>query len=265
MEINLSEVKLLLISNANSISDIEDAIGDILSEEDLEQTKKYLFEYYKSKMVFLSDFKKDYSKRILLGLKDLIDDNKLKNNEKKVFSTVNFDKIILETPKIEKGIGKENYTRILNTINDEHPVVRDKVKNMTIKDYQIDGVVEIEISKMDIVLENGYLDLNKVKDVLSKLKSKNIIYHLTADSLEKEQKQKVFLLQDSYKEISVDDMLGIEKIPIIKKTKLEEKQKKKKKDKKRKSKKNGFLDIKSILFLILFAYTLTIGIIFMLN
>ena len=92
MKINLSEVKLLLISNANSISDIEDAIGDILSEEDLEQTKKYLFEYYKSKMVFLSDFKKDYSKRILLGLKDLIDDNKLKNNEKKVFSTVNFDK-----------------------------------------------------------------------------------------------------------------------------------------------------------------------------
>jgi len=172
MKINLSEVKLLLISNANSISDIEDAIGDILSEEDLEQTKKYLFEYYKSKMVFLSDFKKDYSKRILLGLKDLIDDNKLKNNEKKVFSTVNFDKIILETPKIEKGIGKENYTRILNIINDEHPVVRDKVKNMTIKDYQIDGVVEIEISKMDIVLENGYLDLNKVKDVLSKLKSK---------------------------------------------------------------------------------------------
>ena len=134
---------------------------------------------------------------------------------------------------------------------------------MTIKDYQIDGVVEIEISKMDIVLENGYLDLNKVKDVLSKLKSKNIIYHLTADSLEKEQKQKVFLLQDSYKEIGVDDMLGIEKIPIIKKTKLEEKQKKK--EKKRKSKKNGFLDIKSILFLILFAYTLTIGIIFMLN
>jgi len=60
-------------------------------------------------------------------------------------------------------------------------------------------------------------------------------------------------------------MLGIEKIPIFKKTKLEEKQKKKKKDKKRKSKKNGFLDIKSILFLILFAYTLTIGIIFMLN
>ena len=188
-----------------------------------------------------------------------------KNNEKKVFSTVNFDKIILETPKIEKGIGKENYTRILNIINDEHPVVRDKVKNMTIKDYQIDGVVEIEISKMDIVLENGYLDLNKVKDVLSKLKSKNIIYHLTADSLEKEQKQKVFLLQDSYKEIGVDDMLGIEKIPIIKKTKLEEKQKKKKKEKKRKFKKNGFLDIKSILFLILFAYTLTIGIIFMLN
>ena len=46
MKINLSEVKLLLISNANSISDIEDAIGDILSEEDLEQTKKYLFEYY---------------------------------------------------------------------------------------------------------------------------------------------------------------------------------------------------------------------------
>ena len=263
MKINLSEVKLLLISNANSISDIEDAIGDILSEEDLEQTKKYLFEYYKSKMVFLLDFKKDYSKRILLGLKDLIDDNKLKNNEKKVFSTVNFDKIILETPKIEKGIGKENYTRILNIINDEHPVVRDKVKNMTIKDYQIDGVVEIEISKMDIVLENGYLDLNKVKDVLSKLK--NIIYHLTADSLEKEQKQKVFLLQDSYKEIGVDDMLGIEKIPIIKKTKLEEKEKKKKKEKRRKSKKNGFLDIKSILFLILFAYTLTIGIIFLLN
>ena len=136
---------------------------------------------------------------------------------------------------------------------------------MTIKDYQIDGVVEIEISKMDIVLENGYLDLNKVKDALNKLKSKNIIYHLTADSLEKEQKQKVFLLQDSYKEIGVDDMLGIEKIPIIKKTKLEEKEKQKKKEKKRKSKKNGFLDIKSILFLILFAYTLTIGIIFMLN